>query len=77
MIMLIIICTLFSFCLTELIFSFDFKIYPKKIIFFIGTLIICLVVFYFFLSQRRYRLLEQKLIYGIRKKPYYIKILIR
>ena len=64
----IIICTLFSFCLSELIFSFDFKIYPKKIIFFIGTLIICLVVFYFFLSQRRYRLLEQKLIYGIRKK---------
>lgn len=26
----IIICTLFSFCLSKLIFSFDFKIYPKK-----------------------------------------------
>lgn len=26
----IIICILFSFCLSELIFSFDFKIYPKK-----------------------------------------------
>ena len=68
----IIICTLFSFCLSELIFSFDFKIYPKKIIFFIGTLIICLVVFYFFLSQRRYRLLEQKLIYDIGlTEPYF------
>lgn len=64
----IIICILFSFCLSELIFSFDFKIYPKKIIFFIGTLMVFLVIFYCFLSQRRYRLLEQKLVYGVRKK---------
>ena len=34
----IIICTLFSFCLSKLIFSFDFKIYPKKIIFFIDLI---------------------------------------
>lgn len=64
----IIICILFSFCLSELIFSFDFKIYPKKIIFFIGSLIVLLFIFYCFLSQRRYRLLEQKLVYGVRKK---------
>lgn len=45
----IIICTLFSFCLSELIFSFDFKIYPKKIIFFIGTLLYVLLFFISFL----------------------------
>ena len=73
----IIICILFSICLSEVIFSFDFKIYPKKIIFFIGSLIVLLFIFYCFLSQRRYRLLEQKLVYGVRKKTYYIKILIR
>lgn len=43
-------------------------IYPKKIIFFIGSLIVLLFIFYCFLSQRRYRLLEQKLVYGVRKK---------
>lgn len=61
-------CILLSFSLNEIIFSFDFKIYPQKILLFIIILALLLSGFYYFISQRRYKLLDEKLVYGANRR---------
>lgn len=54
--------------ITETFFSFDFKVYPKKIVVFLFVLIIIVFVLYCGVMQRRYFLLNEKIVYGLKRK---------
>lgn len=54
--------------ITEAFFSFDFAVYPKKIVVFLFVLIIMVLVLYCDVMQRRYFILEEKILYGLKRK---------
>mgnify|MGYP006963537637 CR=1 FL=1 len=56
----IISCSAISFCLTELLFSFDFKVSFQKALIFTILFVIFLLLFYYFIKQRTYKLFDQK-----------------
>lgn len=64
----VICCTGLSYCLTEFFFSFDFKVTFQKILIFTILLALLLRLFYLFIKRRRYELLEDKIVYGFRRK---------
>ena len=53
-------CSAISFCLTELLFSFDFKVSFQKALIFTILFVIFLLLFYYFIKQRTYKLFDQK-----------------
>ena len=64
----IISCSAISFCLTELLFSFDFKVSFQKALIFTILFVIFLLLFYYFIKQRTYKLFDQKITYGFRER---------
>lgn len=64
----IFVCSALSFCLTEVLFSFDFKVNFQKILFFTILFLSFLLLFYYYIRQRRYKLLEDKIVLGFREK---------
>lgn len=52
----IISCSAISFCLTELLFFFDFKVSFQKVLIFTILFVILLLLFYYFIKQRTYKL---------------------
>ena len=48
----IISCSAISFCLTELLFSFDFKVSFQKALIFTILFVIFLLLFYYFIKQQ-------------------------
>ena len=64
----VIICSAISFCLTETLFSFNFKLSFQKVLIFTILFLLLLLLFYYFIKQRRYKLLDDKIVFGFRKK---------
>ena len=64
----IISCSAISFCLTELLFSFDFKVSFQKALIFTILFVFFLLLFYYFIKQRTYKLFDQKITYGFRER---------
>ena len=54
--------------ITEAFFSFDFTVYPQKIVVFLFVLIVIALVLYCGAMQRRYFLLDEKIVYGLKRK---------
>ena len=57
----VIICSAISFCLTETLFSFNFKLSFQKVLIFTILFLLLLLLFYYFIKQRRYKLLDDKI----------------
>ena len=64
----IFVCSALSLCLTEVLFSFDFKVSFQKILIFTILLLSFLLLFYYYIRQRHYKLLEDKIVFGFREK---------
>ena len=64
----VIICSAISFCLTETLFSFNFKLSFQKVLIFTILFLLLLLLFYYFIKQCRYKLLDDKIVFGFRKK---------
>lgn len=64
----IISCSAISFCLTELLFSFDFRVSFQKVLIFTILFVILLLLFYYVIKQRTYKLFDQKITYGFRER---------
>lgn len=63
-----VVCSAMSFSLTEMLFSFDFKMSFQKALIFTILLVFFLLLFYCFIKQHRYKLLDEKIVFGVRKK---------
>lgn len=64
----VIVCLAISFSLTEVLFSFDFKISFQKVLIFTIIFVFLLGLFYCYMKQRRYKLLDEKTVFGFREK---------
>ena len=64
----VIVCLAISFCLTEVLFSFDFKVSFQKALIFIILFVFLLLLFYCFMKQCRYKLLDDKIVFGFKEK---------
>ena len=62
------VCSALSLCLTEVLFSFDFKVNFQKILIFTIFFLSFLLLFYYYIRQRHYKLLEDKIVFGFREK---------
>ena len=63
----VLICFAASFCLTEVLFSFDFKVNFQKALIFSILFLFFLRVFFYFIKQRRYKLFDGKIVFGARE----------
>ena len=64
----IISCSAISFSLTEVLFSFDFKVSFQKALIFTILFVILLLLFYYVIKQRTYKIFDQKITYGFRER---------
>lgn len=64
----VIVCSGISFCLTELLFSFDFQVSFQNALIFLILFLFFLLLFSCFMKQRRYKLLNEKIVFGFREK---------
>ena len=65
----VIVCLAMSFSLTEVLFSFfDFKLSFQKALIFTILFAVLLLCFCCFMKQCRYKLLDEKIVFGFREK---------
>ena len=64
----VIVCLAMSFSLTEVLFSFDFKVSFQKALIFTILFAVLLLCFCCFMKQCRYKLLDEKIVFGFREK---------